>query len=211
MEPYPGNSRTHKTQPKSQDEKKVSKVISGEPILRKKSLGRRFRETFLTGEDAQSVFIYLFAEVFVPAAKDTISDMVTQGVDRALYGESRGRPPRSRTVGSQISNSVISYNRISTGNRREDPRRPVRDQKRAIHSIDDIVLETRIEAQEVLDNMVEIVANYDSASVADLYELCGFSGPYTNEKWGWTDLRGARLARVRDGYLLDLPKPELLD
>lgn len=211
MDQYPGNSRTNKTQPKSQDEKKVSKVISGEPVLRKKSLGRRFSETFVTGEDAESVFHYLLMEVFIPAAKDTIFDMVTQGADRVLFGESRGRSARPRTIGSQLSNSVISYNRISTGNKREDPRRPISHQKRANHNFDDIILPTRPEAQEVLDSLFEIVSSYDAASVSDLYELCGIAGAYTDAKWGWTDLRGARLARTRDGYLLDLPKPEQLD
>ena len=212
MDQYPGNSRSKKIQPEPQDDKKVSKIIAGEPIRRKKTLSRRFIETFISGEDARSVFGDLFAEVFVPAAKETVSEMASQGIDRMLFGESRGgRSIRSRAANNALTSSIVSYNRISSGQRREDPRREIDRRKRAIHNFDDIILETRVEAQETIDKLFEIISSYDSASVSDLYEMCGITGEYTDEKWGWTDLRGARPVRVRGGYLLDLPKPELLD
>jgi len=44
-------------------------------------------------------------------------------------------------------------------------------------------------------------------SVADLYELVGIQGSYTDNKYGWTkNIRNASVVRVRDGYLLKLPK-----
>jgi len=68
-----------------------------------------------------------------------------------------------------------------------------------------------VEAEEVIDRMFDLVSRYEVVTVADLYELVGVSGEYTDAKWGWTDLRGAAAMRIRDGYLLDLPRPIYLD
>jgi hypothetical protein len=72
-------------------------------------------------------------------------------------------------------------------------------------------LATRVEAEEVIDRLFDVVSRYETATVADLYEMVGVTGNYTDDKWGWTDLRGASVQRVRNGYLLDLPRPEPLD
>ena len=56
-----------------------------------------------------------------------------------------------------------------------------------------------------------LIERYQSATVADLYELVGVQGSYTDDKWGWVDIRGAGITRVRNGYLLDLPRPQPLD
>jgi hypothetical protein len=69
------------------------------------------------------------------------------------------------------------------------------------------VLTSRAEAEDVIDRLFDLVGKYDTASVADLYELVGFDSAHTDYKWGWTDLRGAGVAKVREGYLLDLPDP----
>ena len=85
---------------------------------------------------------------------------------------------------------------------------------RAAHDFDEIILPTRVEADEVLDRLFNLVSEFESATVSELYELVGIDASYTDNKYGWTSdggLRGANVARVRDGYLLDLPKPELLD
>ena len=36
--------------------------------------------------------------------------------------------------------------------------------------------------------------------------LVGVSGNYTDNKYGWTDIRNASVIRVRDGYMIKLPK-----
>ena len=71
---------------------------------------------------------------------------------------------------------------------------------------DDIILDTRREAEEVLDRMQDLIDNYGMVSVADLYDLVGINGSYTDNKYGWTHLRSADVQHVREGYLLKLPK-----
>ena len=69
-----------------------------------------------------------------------------------------------------------------------------------------IVYVRACEAEDVLERMDELIATYQVVSVADFYDLVGVSGNYTDNKYGWTDIRNASVIRVRDGYMIKLPK-----
>lgn len=217
VEEFPANSRrAREPQPAEEktETKRVEQVVTGDVVRRKKPLGKRFTETFIGG-DARGVVAYIVMEVLMPAAKDTIADVVTQAVERTLFGEARST---SRRTGARPGNSsgYTSYNRYSSPSsavsRREDPRERLMSRRaRGSHDFDEIILATRVEAEEVVDRLFDLVARYEQATVADLYGLVGQTSDYTDEKWGWTDIRGAGVTRIRNGYLLDLPKPEPLD
>ena len=76
---------------------------------------------------------------------------------------------------------------------------------------DIIVLETRSEAEEVIQRMDELIDMYGVVSVADMYDLVGVSCNYTDTKYGWTNIRSAEPVRVRDGYIIKLPKALPID
>lgn len=76
--------------------------------------------------------------------------------------------------------------------------------------LDEIVFMTRVEAEEVLTQMFDILDRFEAVKVADLWELVGQSSNYTDNRYGWTDLQGTNVMRTRGGYLIDLPRPELL-
>ena len=82
---------------------------------------------------------------------------------------------------------------------------------RSQHDFDEVILDSRVEAEEVIDKLYEVVSRYGSATVMDLYELVGLPSSHTDNKWGWTSLRGAGVSRAHGGYLLDLPEPQPLD
>lgn len=211
MDNFPNNSHKAKGGKEEQSEKKIERVTTGEVSRRKKPLGKRFSESILAGEDARGVWGFVVMDILLPAAKDMMADAVSQGFERMIYGEVKST---SRRTGSRPggSNGYVSYNRFApSGGRREEPARNLSRRSRASHDFDEIVLETRVEAEAVIDGLFELVSKYNSATVADLYELVGISGNYTDDKWGWDDLRGAGVTRVRNGYLLDLPKPDPLD
>lgn len=215
---YPSNSRRQireegdKPNPKVPP-KKVERVTRGDAVRRKKPLGKRFAETFVGG-DARSVMGYIMLDVLVPSAKDTIADVFTQGVERMLFGEARSSSRRTGRF-SNGSTSYTPYNRYAptrpAGQRDRDEPRHLSRRSRATHDFDEIILPTRVEGEEVVDQLFELVSKYDAASVADLYGLIGADSDHVDQKWGWTDLRGAGVTRVRGGYLLDLPRPEPLD
>lgn len=213
MENYPSNS--HKSKREAQPEKKpslakkqVEKVVTGEVARRKKPLGKRFTEMFVGG-DARSASGFVLFDIVIPSAKDMISEAGSKYLDHMLYGEVR---PRERSSRSSRRESFTSYNRMSSIRRdREEPRRELSRRARETHSFDEIILETRVEAEEVLESLFNVIAEYEEVTVADLYKAVGEVPDFTDEKWGWTDLRGAGATRVRGGYLLDLPKPVQLD
>lgn len=220
MEDYPSNSHKKKSPSKEiKETKKVERVVEGEVIRRKKPLSKRFAELFIGG-DAKSVGSYVMFEVLLPAVKDTLADAMSQGVERMLFGEARSTSRRTgRRPGHYYDSGYTNY-QTRPPNRatgapglygRPDESRSMSRRSRAMHEFDEIILPTRVEAEEVIDRLYDLVNKYESASVADLYELVGVSGSFVDEKYGWTDLRGAGVSRTRNGYLLDLPKPEPLD
>ena len=47
-------------------------------------------------------------------------------------------------------------------------------------------------------------------TVGEFYGLGGITPEYTDGKGGWKNLRGANVQSVRDGYRINLPRPEEL-
>ena len=206
---FPPNSKKAQSEV-PQEPKKVERVTSAEVVRRKKSLGSRFKSTFIGG-DARTASEYVITQVIVPAVKDLLVEAGQGAIEKLIHGESRsGR--RSRSGPMSGPSGYVTYNRMApTAERSENPRRISRS-ARARHDFDDIILPTRSEAEEVIDRLFDLVSRYNSATVADLYELTGLESTHVDNKWGWTDLRGSGVQRVRSGgFLLDLPDPEPLD
>lgn len=195
MEDYKANS--HKSREENEnvpaEKKKVEPVVKGKAVKKKNSV-RKFTDTFIS-EDIHNVKSYVVMDVLVPAIKKAVSDIVTNGIEMILYGETRGK--RSSSASS------ISYR--SYYDDRRDDRRESRSRSYG-YNYEDVVLESRVEAEEVIARMEELIDMYGVVSVADLYDLTNISGNYTDNKYGWTNIRNAEVIRVRDGYLIKLPK-----
>ena len=213
MEEFPSNSQMPKDEPKKPAEgKNIDPVVTGNVVRRKKPAPRRFAET-LFGGDPKGVVGYVLMDVLLPAARDAMSDAMSSGFDRLLYGESRGGGRRHRSRYGVSDGSYTMYNRYSQpsrGREREDRRENRRS--RSSREFDEIILATRVEADEVLERMGDLIDQYDVATVADLNSLVDISSTHIDHKWGWTDFRGADVRRTRGGgYLLELPSPEPID
>jgi hypothetical protein len=202
---FPPNSEISK-KGKSQ-EKNIVPVVSSGAVRRKKSLRKQFSETFVAG-DLRTAVRYVAFDVLLPTAKDMVVESFTQGIEKLIFGDSRRRGSTSPQAGPT---GYVSYNRYSMGGRSSGPSRTISRQARARHDFDEIILDDRVEAEEVIDKLFELVSRYESATVADLYELIGLGSTHTDHKWGWTDLHGSGVTRIRGGYLLDLPEPEPLE
>lgn len=194
MEEYKSNSDKAR---KEQSEKKVEAVITGTAKTRKKGEMQKFADVFIA-EDANNVKSYILMEVIVPAVRKAISDIVTTGIDMILYGEA-GRSKRS------------TANKVSYRNYYDQSSERVRagsgSTRRGGIDYDDIVFDTRGDAESVLDAMHDIIAQYGTVSVADLYDLARVPNDnFTMNRYGWTNLNGAQPVRVRDGYILKLPR-----
>lgn len=197
MSEYKPNSHKSKEELReSVPDKKVEKIIAGTVKSKKKNEIQKFADVFIS-EDVTNVKSYILLDVLVPAIKKAISDIVTNGIDMILYGGSGGNKKSSTA-------SKVSYRNYYE---RENDRRDYNSSRtKTGYNYDDIILDNRGEAEDVLSRMDELISTYGLVSVADLYDLVGVTGNYTDNKYGWTDIRSAQVVRVRDGYLIKLPK-----
>lgn len=201
-EEFPSNSRYSRERTDNSKEE-IKPVTKGK--VRPQSIGKRAK-TAIFAEDARSVGEYILWDVVIPSFKQIISDMVTNGIERVLYGEAA--PRRRSGTGSRIRYS--NYSSYSRGEL-DSPGTPARQlSRRARQTFDfgEILLEDRGEGLEVIERLRDIVERYDIATVSDLYSLVGISSNYTDNDWGWRNLASANVQKVRDGYILILPDPE---
>lgn len=213
---YPSNSRTQKVEKAmaEQPRPKVEKVVKGVVKKQKPSLGKRMAET-LALDDTKNVKNYIVHDVLIPAAKSMICDIVGWGgfAEMILFSGGRHNRGPSSSIRRDSGVSRVNYGSIS-----RDPYRNSRDQQkesvvrtRGRFDFDDLIIPTRGEAEEVLSKLFDLTVEYGQATVADLYDACDLPTEFTDNKWGWTDLRGVEPRRVREGYILTLPKPIPLD
>lgn len=197
--------------PEDISEKKVEKIASGKQ--KKKTKTEMFAETFLGG-DLKSVGEDIVTSIVIPAVKNTISDLIhsvgdifTGGADRILYGDNDIYVNGSRNS----HRHYVSYDRASkTHNRTASvaKRRDISAHARQEHDFSEIILNTRAEAEDVLANMADLISQYDAVSIADLYTMVDITPSYTDNDWGWTDIRGSSVRQTRDGFVLMLPEPD---
>lgn len=198
MEEYKANSHRSKREEANKNEKKVEKVVKGKAI-KKKNVKRKLTDIFVS-EDVSNVKNYVIMDVLVPAVKKAISDIVTNGIDMILYGET-GRSKKS-------SSGNISYRDYYS---KKDEDRRYGTSRRYGYSYDDIILDTRAEAEDVLRAMDGILDTYGVISVADYYDLVGVDCNYTDNRYGWMNIRNASIESVRDGYIIKMPKVSPID
>jgi len=184
------------------------KKIKGKVITKKKSAARVAAETFLM-KDLEMVKSHMIDDVIKPNLYIGLSD-VLHGLIDIIFSE---------TVASGIRRGKkkrTEYDKVSW--REEDRRRDYRSSssgalkaRRRGRDLDDLYLESEADAIAVLDDLRWRISEYGEATVYDLYDAVGISVDYTEQSWGWTDLKDADAVRVRGGnYLLRIPKPKHL-
>lgn len=174
-----------------ENEKNIKKIVSGTAKVKKKNEFQKILGDIFVSRDATDIKEHIWFDVIVPALKKSIVDFV----DAIVY------PNNKRT--SKVSYQPYYDSKSNNRSRRND------DRARRNSFYEEIIVDSRGEAEEIIDKMNEIIVNYDVVSVADLYEMIGYDkkSRYTDFNYGWSDLRGAKAVRVPDGFLLDLPSP----
>lgn len=215
---YPNNSNAAKELAKreaasspSPDKAPVKKVTKGAVRQRKKPLGRRIAEVF-GAREGQGVIEYILHDIIIPATQNMIVDSIIDGAEMAILGEVRGRRRRPGDRSTRYAYDRVSY--------RDDYRRDYRNERRDdrddrrpranMRDYEDIIFDSKADAEEVLSQMIELIDIYDQVTIADLYDLAGLTPEYTVGNYGWRNLSTATPRRIRDGYILDLPRPVLL-
>jgi hypothetical protein len=197
MEEFPSNSNSKKKAVTKPEKEKVAPVVQNATRRQKKSLGTRFKNVFFGG-DAKDAAMTTVTETLVPAAKAMIIEGGQELLERMVYGENRPRGRRGSSGWTDYTAPSRHKHAISkTG--------------RMMHEFDEIVIETRPEADAVLDRLLEMLDRFEAVTVADFYDIVGQSSTPADRNWGWTSLTGADVVRARGGgYIVSLPRTENL-
>ena len=196
----PGNS--DKAKEGASPEKKV---IAKAKVQKKSAIKEALRTFFV--QDLPEIAEHLVVDVAIPAAKNAITDMVTQGIQQLLYGEVdlRRRPTSGYT---SYSRSSRDYSGNAYYRPRELDRREQRKSKPT--NVEDLVFDTRGDAVDVIEYVAEQIEEYGQVSVADLMSSVGIQPRYTDERWGWTTTDAFELRQIREGWLVSADRPEPL-
>jgi len=196
MDEFKSNSYKSKEASKAPTEKKkLEKVVAGKASTKKKTEGRKFMEAFIK-DDLGNMGTYIITDVVVPSFKRIILDSV-----KAMLGDIG--PSKSTTTASRVSyRSYYDERDVAQRTRYHDA--PVRTG----FDYEDIIFDDRSDAEMVLQAMCDIVSSeYGIVSVGDLYDLANITNDnYTLNKYGWTNLRDAKVVPTRDGYMIKLPR-----
>lgn len=180
----------------------ISEKKERKPVVTKKK--SRLRDSFIV-MDLKSVAVDIFWEDVIPTIRSTIVDTLKHSIEMIFYGE-KGKDVKDRKV---VKTSYSSYY--------DSPvRRRVVSSARRRPDLDMITYDTRKEAEDVRSLIFQHLDDYQIMTVANVYELSGIDPkeiPYTAEKLGWISdtINKIDISRVRDGYVLELPRPKELD
>lgn len=196
MDNYPGNSHKSKEDRKtmSTGEKQIKKLVSKPAKTKKKGEIRKFAEEFIV-DDIKSVKSYVVSDVLIPTIKDTIWNIFTNTLDMFLFNGSKDHRKGRKT-------SKVSYRDYYDSKNDRDRKYEPRDR----FDFDDLEFDSRGEADAVLTGMLEVIEDYGVVSVSDMYDMADVTAPYTGNRYGWTSLRNAEVVRVRNAYIIKLPK-----
>ena len=211
-EEFPGNSYTD-IKPRKEDDisKKPSddKKNKGRVHDRKKTVGERIADSFLA-TDKEEIREHLLFDWFIPGIKTIVEDIVHM----ILYGDAARGDGRIRRDRGESSLRRVSYNSIYDEKRRRDDEYISRRGSRR----PELTFDRRSDAEQVLSGVSELIEEYGQATMKDFYNIVSevtygdidIPTDYTMTRYGWTNLSAASVVHVRDGYLLKMPKAEVI-
>lgn len=167
---------------------KAQKIVSGQAKLKKKGFF-----DFLVSEDASSVKSYLLSDVLVPNIKRLIQELVTSGINQLLYGNDY-KPSKSSN-----NTSRVSYNNFSNQTVNQPKRLKGND-------IIEIEVDTYTDSQNVIYQLQALVDQYNQATIADLYDLVGIDGDFTDNNYGWKDLTRVSVIPYGRKFIIRMPR-----
>lgn len=183
-------------------------VVSSPSEIKKDSFWDKFKKAWF-GENVENAGEFVIFEVGIPAMKATLSDMISNGMEVLLFGESSGRHSRGR---SKESSGYTGMYR-----RERERERDVREERRSYGYIwEQVEPRSQRDCMAIISEMRDFAYDNEYVTVAELLDIMRASNlaEYTDENKGWyaEDLKGNACScyAVRGGYLLDLPRPRAI-
>ena len=194
------NYNKKKPADKVEEKKHISKVVSGNVTIKKKSEGRKILEKIFpsVGSDLKTT---LMDDVIFPMLKNGL----LEAVGRILWPNGDG-PVRSSSFGG---GTRINYSGFSKPQARQHY---IPAGSTVGFDYDRIAFETRGDAEAVLMALDENIDAYGFATVGAFYEAAGVTTNNAQvEKFCWRSIGDAKVAQVGGGWIIRMPRPMPLD
>lgn len=183
----------------------VSRVVQHQAKIKEDTFWDKFKKAWF-GEDVKNVGDHLIFGIGIPAMKATISDMVSNGINIMLFGETGSRSRRDPR-----SSGYSGYYR-----RESDRERESRKRDEVGYIWEQVEPMSKSDVLSIIAKIRDIANDYEYVTQAELLSALGFGKDdidWTDEGlvWYMDDLRGPSdnfYRTVRGGYLLDLPRPK---
>lgn len=187
-------------------EKLESVVKKGTVIQKKPNIFKRTARS-MVADDVQNVGDFVVTDILVPALRNLLYDVIVGGAGRTIFGNAAARRPGVNPgLFGTAQNLKTAYHAASSP--AAAPVQPgMSKQAQARFDFSEISLTDHSEALYIIELLKSRVASYGTATVADLYDLLGHTGAFTDQNWGWNDLSMAKVQQNRAGFVLDLPHP----
>ena len=173
-------------------EKRASKVGNGRSQKMRKSIGRRFVDTFFgDGEDIKDVKTYVIYDVLVPAIKDTIVEGVNSAVSMLFFGEVRRNRSANR-VGNSGRVNYGSYFNGGSNSKRETM--PSYKRSNVSSGFDNLMKDNRGDAEEMITMIYSV-----SPPISQIISTDGRICPMSVSR----ECRGRSMTRIPEDIAMD--------
>lgn len=179
--------------------REISPVIN-KASVKKTSEVSKFLQVFFP-ERSTSIKSFIIDDVVIPTVKNAIAD----SIEMVLFPNGR-----TRAFNKNNSGTRVNYGGYYRG---ESSRPTKQEHYENIFDYDQIIFDTRQDADKVLFGMDDVIDQYGFVTVLDLFDLSNITtSNYMAEKYGWTDIRSGNVVSVRGGgWSIKLPRPRPLD
>lgn len=181
-------------------ERKVSKVTEGKVTVSESMTAGKILRSFMP-QDVGSIGRSMVMEVMLPQLKQTFYNALKNGLDTLFWGPGGPKKNSSSGIGTKVN--YTGYSNPGKTTSVVNASRPS-----ATMDPEDVHFETKMDAQDVLDTMLEVIETYGEVSLADFLEISGVANDnYTYRKYGWQSLAGSEIRRLGTGeFYIRMPR-----
>lgn len=207
MDNYPSNSLYFNSEQKKEEPERLDPVVDVQNVVStKKPLTKRFHELMFRNNIVDNVII--------PGMFNIILD----AMENMFFGRSSGRFNNSNPFWNSYNYDNPSYymsqsynNNNGYGYNYSQPyqnNQPQHQPFGQMNKVDyrNIILRRKEDADAVINQMVIRIRESGRCTVADLLDLVNVPGEYTDNNWGWRNMRGVGIQRVSQGFLIVVPE-----
>lgn len=141
----------------------------------------------------KDIIVHVLDEVVAPGVKQFASDVIDYSKNLLLFGDGDARDNRYTHYGSK-SEKIVSA--------------PPTKEDKMRGNFTNVEINTRADAQQVREQMIEWMAQYGEVTVANFYSWVGVESDFTDERYGWRSFpNGLNIVPLPNSkYKLGLPK-----